>query len=143
MKRVLLMTILCIGIGGVTGCGSQKEQRDGEGKSDVVEVIYFHGSQRCSTCTSVEEITQNVLDEHFTGPLHEGKLCFREVDIIEQEDIAEEYDVVWSSLLLVDYNSAGEREIVDLTDIAFLNANTSPERLEAELFAQITKMLNN
>ena len=54
------------------------------------------------------------------------------------EDIANEYEVVWSSIILVDYDTNGERIIEDLTDVAFLNA----DKLSIELSNRIATMLN-
>ena len=139
MKKVLLVLALCVGIACLVGCNLQKKSSDGEGKRDVVEVLYFHGTQRCKSCVIAEQIVQRVLQEQFSGAIEQGKLRYRTIDIIEDEDIANEYEVVWSSLLLVDYNANGERVIEDLTDVAFLNA----DKLASELSNRITTMLNN
>lgn len=139
MKKVLLVLALCVGILSVAGCNSQKKSKEGEGKRDVVEVLYFHGTQRCKSCVIAEQIVQRVLQEQFSGAIEQGKLRYRTIDIIEDEDIANEYEVVWSSLLLVDYDADGERVIEDLTDVAFLNA----DKLASELSNRITTMLNN
>jgi hypothetical protein len=80
-----------------------------------------------------------VLAEQYTEAIEQGKLRYRTIDIINDEDIANEYEVVWSSLLLVDYDTNGERIIEDLTDVAFLNA----DRLSIELSNRIATMLNN
>lgn len=125
------------------GCSPKTAKRDGEGKRDVVEVLYFHGPQRCSTCTEVEELTMQLLGEQFSEPMQAGRLRFRTIDIVEQEDIADEYEVVWSSLLLADYDSEGHRVIEDLTDSAFLRVNTAPEELRAEIIERIHNLLNN
>ena len=143
MKKELLMVALCVGMVAMIGCTPKKAKSDGDGKSDVVEVLYFHGSQRCVTCMAVEELTKAVLEGQFSEQMQEDRLHFRTIDLIEQEEIANEYEVAWSSLLLVDYDSEGNRRIVDLTDTAFLNARTSPERLEDEITRQLTEMLNN
>jgi hypothetical protein len=82
---------------------------------------------------------QSVLAEQYTEAIEQGKLRYRTIDIINDEDIANEYEVVWSSLLLVDYDTNGERIIEDLTDVEFLNA----DRLSIELSNRIATMLNN
>lgn len=139
MKRILLMLTLCVGILSVAGCNSQKKSKDGEGKRDVVEVLYFHSAQRCKSCVVAEQIVQSVLQEQFSDAIEQGKLRYRTINIVEQEEIANEYEIVWSSLLLVDYDINGERVIEDLTDVAFLNS----DKLSNELSNRITTMLNN
>lgn len=139
MKKVLLVLALWVGIACLVGCNLQKKSRDGDGKRDVVEVLYFHGTQRCKSCVEAERIVQSVLAEQYTEAIEQGKLRYRTIDIIEDEDIANEYEVVWSSLILVDYDTNGERIIEDLTDVAFLNA----DKLSIELSNRIATMLNN
>ena len=139
MKRVLLMLTLCVGAACLAGCDAQNKSSDGDGKRDVVEVLYFHGTQRCKSCVEAERIVQSVLAEQYTEAIEQGKLRYRTINIVEQEEIANEYEIVWSSLLLVDYDANGERVIEDLTDIAFLNA----DKLSNELSNRITTMLNN
>jgi hypothetical protein len=121
--------------GGKTKSVAENQQT----KKDVVEVLYFHGTQRCKSCVEAERIVQSVLAEQYTEAIEQGKLRYRTIDIINDEDIANEYEVVWSSLLLVDYDTNGERIIEDLTDVAFLNA----DRLSIELSNRIVTMLNN
>ena len=139
MKRILLMLTLCVGAACLAGCDAQNKSSDGDGKRDVVEVLYFHGAQRCKSCVVAEQIVQSVLQEQFSDAIEQGKLRYRTINIVEQEEIANEYEIVWSSLLLVDYDANGERVIEDLTDIAFLNA----DKLSNELSNRITTMLNN
>lgn len=139
MKRVLLMLTLCVGGACLAGCDAQNKSSDGDGKRDVVEVLYFHGTQRCKSCVEAERIVQSVLAEQYTEAIEQGKLRYRTIDIINDEDIANEYEVVWSSLILVDYDTNGERIIEDLTDVAFLNA----DKLSIELSNRIAMMLNN
>ncbi len=139
MKRMLLMLTLCVGAACLAGCDAQNKSSDGDGKRDVVEVLFFHGTQRCKSCVEAERIVQSVLAEQYTEAIEQGKLRYRTIDIINDEDIANEYEVVWSSLLLVDYDTNGERIIEDLTDVAFLNA----DKLSIELSNRIATMLNN
>lgn len=75
--------------------------------------------------------------------MEQGRVCFRAIDLIEEEALADEYEVVWSSLLLVDYDAQGKKSVTDLTDFAFLNAKTAPERFREELSKHINRMVNN
>jgi hypothetical protein len=139
MKNVLLILTLCVGMVACSGGKTKSVAENQQTKKDVVEVLYFHGTQRCKSCVEAERIVQSVLAEQYTEAIEQGKLRYRTIDIINDEDIANEYEVVWSSLLLVDYDTNGERIIEDLTDVAFLNA----DRLSIELSNRIATMLNN
>ena len=46
-----------------------------------VEVLYFHGKQRCVTCKAIESCTREVIDEQFNAQVKEGKVRFRAIDI--------------------------------------------------------------
>jgi hypothetical protein len=139
MKNVLLILTLCVGMVACSGGKTKSVAENQQTKKDIVEVLYFHGTQRCKSCVEAERIVQSVLAEQYTEAIEQGKLRYRTIDIINDEDIANEYEVVWSSLLLVDYDTNGERIIEDLTDVAFLNA----DRLSIELSNRIATMLNN
>lgn len=38
-----------------------------------VEVLYFHGKQRCVTCKAIEKYTKEVINTHFASMMKKGK----------------------------------------------------------------------
>ncbi len=70
---------------------------------DGVEVLYFHGKQRCATCMAIEQGTREVMENELADAVGKGEVKFRVVDISleENEAIAEKYEVTWSSLFVV------------------------------------------
>jgi hypothetical protein len=106
-----------------------------ETNDSIINVLYFHGTQRCKTCIAVGGITKETIDSLYSG---NKKVVFTEVDTDKPEfsEITEKFQISWSSLII----SNGEKKI-DLTDFAFANALKSPELLRAELEKTIDSLL--
>ena len=143
MKNVLLMTALCMGMAACADGESKSLAANQQTKKDVVEVLYFHGTQRCATCMAIEKNTNALVESAYTEQLKSGKLVFRSVDIGKEGALAEKYEVSWSSLILVDYDKDGKESSTNLTEFAFGYARTAPNKFKAGLSEQISEMLNN
>ena len=143
MKKVLLILTLCVGMFACSGGKSKSVAENQQMKKDVVEVLYFHGTQRCTTCKAIERNSKELVETAYAEPLKSGKLVFRSVDITKEEALAERYEVSWSSLILVDYDKSGKESATNLTEFAFGNARTAPDKFKQGLSARITEMLNN
>ena len=143
MKNVLLILTLCVGMVACSGGKTKSVAENQQTKKDVVEVLYFHGAQRCATCMAIEKNTKELLEAAYAEQLKSGKLVFSSVDITKEEALAERYEVSWSSLILVDYDKSGKESATNLTEFAFGNARTAPDKFKQGLSARITEMLNN
>ena len=141
MKQMKHLLILLGVIIGLTACAAdpQKEQ---EPPKDGVEILYFHGKQRCATCQAIEEETKALIDSQFSDEVKSGKVRFRIVDITkaENEALADKYEITWSALVLVKYNN-GKETSENLTQFAFANARSNPALFKKELAAKINQML--
>ena len=105
-------------------------------RQNGVEVLSFHAKKRCPTCIAIEQLTREVVESEFATQLADSSLVLRVVDIAENEELADQYEITWSALLVNRYKDGK-----DLTRFAFANARTNPEKFKAELKAQIEKML--
>ena len=83
---------------------------------DYVEVLYFHGKQRCVTCIAIEKQTKAVIAENFAAQQKSGKVRYKEVDIStpEGKKLATKYKVSWSSLFVTKHKN-GKTTKHDLT----------------------------
>ena len=144
MKQELLMIALCVGM---VACGNGNAKNESKAekqmKKDVVEVLYFHGKQRCATCMAIEKNTKELMESTFAEKLKNGKLVFKSVDITQEETLADKYEVSWSSLIIVDYDKNGKEEATNMTEFAFGNARTNPDNFKKGVAEQISTMLNN
>ena len=74
---------------------------------DHVEVLYFHGKQRCATCIAIENNTLAVMKENLSEQVKKGEVVFKVIDISkkENEKSAEKYEVISWSLFVAGLKS--------------------------------------
>jgi len=143
MKRTLVLmmvSLILLAFGEKSNAVTVKEQ---SGKvKDFVEVLYFHGKQRCMTCRSIEQNTKELLESMFQRQMKEGKVVFRVIDISKKENarIAEKYEVTWSSLFLVQHKK-GKEKAENLTEFAFGHSRTQPEVFKKGLAEKVNQAL--
>lgn len=78
MKRIVLLLTL---MAGLISCGNKSENAI-QAKSPTknhVEVIYFHGKQRCATCMAIEKNTQEVVDAMFANEMNDDMALDRDI----------------------------------------------------------------
>ncbi len=140
MRKVLVILALCVGMvacsGGKRGSVAENQQT----KKDVVEVLYFHGAQSCASCKAIERTTEELLEE-YEEAIDRGELIYSKLDLIDNEERAEKYGVVWSSLLVIAYDNEGNEQVTDLTDHAYTDVMTDSERLKTRLRTTINNYL--
>ena len=143
MKQIFVL-MLCILT--MSACGQQTnaepamEQR--KQVNDYVEVIYFHGKQRCMTCRSIEKNVKDLLDAKFTQQMEQGKVVWRIIDISNRENakLVEKYEVSWSSLFVVQHVDSKEMA-EDLTEFAFNMSLKDADKFKSDLEAKINQIL--
>ncbi|MFV0545776.1 MAG: nitrophenyl compound nitroreductase subunit ArsF family protein [Bacteroides sp.] len=108
----------------------------------VVEVLYFHGKQRCVTCRSIEKLTQEVLAADFAKEVKSGRIKFKTIDIStsEGEALADTYQVSWSSLYLNLWKGQKETRN-DMTAFAFKHAKSNPAAFKKGIKEKLTTLL--
>ena len=140
MKKALLILTLCVGMvacsGGKRGGAAENQQT----RRNVVEVLFFHGAQSCASCKAIERTTEELLEE-FEDAIERGDILYSKLDIIDHEARAEKYGIIWSSLLVIDYDNEGNEQVTDLTDHAYTDVMTDSERLKTRLRTTINNYL--
>ena len=133
MKRFLIFTIACLSsIWGMAQIATDT----------YVEVLYFHGKQRCATCKAIDKHTKEVVNVDLAELVKNGKLRFKEIDIStpEGEKLAEKYRVSWSSLYVNKWEN-GKEERNDMTRFGFQNARSNTTVFKKELKQKINRLL--
>lgn len=132
MKRIFLLITLTISLISCGGGSQKKQEITKVQQTDVTEVIYFHGKQRCITCNAIEKLTKEVIDS-----LANEKVVMKIIDISQKENeaIADKYEVTWSSLIL---DRGGKIE--NLTEMGFGYAKNQPQVFKAKLVEGLTKI---
>lgn len=140
MKKLLAFLALVLGL---TSCGNSENSANAKSpEKDRVEVIYFHGKQRCATCMAIEENVKEVVNNSFANDVKSGKIVYRTVDISspEGEKIADKYEVTWSSLFVNKWKD-GKETRNNMTEFGFANARNNPEAFKAGLTEKIREFL--
>ena len=110
---------------------------------ELVEVIYFYGKKRCTTCNAIEKLSQEVVNDQFAKQVADGTVVYKAVDITtkEGEALADHFEVAWSSLFI--NKIEGRKESVNnMTKFAFANALNNPEEFKNGLTEKINSLLN-
>jgi hypothetical protein len=108
----------------------------------VVEVLYFHGPQRCKTCVALQKAAKELVEAKFAKELKSGRVKFREIDLSskEGEKLGDKYEITWSSLVVV--RKQGKKEkVADLTDDGFRYAVNNKAKIQSILQRKITEFL--
>ena len=134
MKHLLILLAVFIGL---AACVGESTGVTTEAPSDGVDVLYFHGRQRCLTCRAIEKEAKEVVDSLNNADVH-----FRVIDITapENQALTDRYEITWSSLVLVRYDD-GKETSENVTQFAFANARSNPAQFKKELAAKINQML--
>ena len=113
-----------------------------EKQSNRIEVLYFHGAQRCITCRAIEANTVALLDSLYSKEKKNGKIIFKVIDISkkENEQIADKYEVTWSSLFVNGWKDRKET-VNNLTEFSFSNARNAPDKFKEEIKSKIDELL--
>lgn len=148
MNKLILALAMCIGL---TACGNGNVKKNGtmnveqtasQEVNDHVEILYFHGKQRCATCMAIEKNAKEVIEAQFAEEIKNGTVVFKAIDISkpENEKIAEKYEVTWSSLFISKWID-GKETYENLTEYAFANARKNPDAFKSEINSKIRTAL--
>lgn len=140
MRKLLTIFVLMIGL--ISCVSRENTAAEKSPEKDRVEVIYFHGKQRCVTCMAIEKNTREVVNTLFANELKSGDVVFKTVDIStrEGEKIADKYEVTWSSLFVNKWKD-GQENRNNLTEFGFRNASNNPDGFKDGLADKIRQSL--
>lgn len=146
MKKTLFLFVLGFAL---LSCGGNAKQetaaqatQEAVAATDGVEVLYFHGKQRCATCIAIEKHAREAVEAAFADAVKRGEVTFRIIDISQPENqaLAEKYEVTWSSLFVVKHQG-GNETAENLTKFAFGNVRKLPDAFKDGVIAAVNKML--
>ena len=128
-------------------CGNSTEKKTETASTDVkqadrIEVLYFHGAQRCVTCKAIEANTKALLDSLYSNEIASGKIVYKIIDISQKENekVADKYEVTWSSLFVNRWKN-GTEEVNNMTEFGFANAKSDPDSFKNGIKSKIDEFL--
>ena len=131
----------------LVSCGNGSEKKTGENQaegvqSNRIEVLYFHGAQRCITCRAIETNTVALLDSLYSEEKAKGKIIYKVIDISKKENeaIADKYEVTWSSLFVNGWKD-GKENVNNMTEFGFSNAKNAPDKFKEGIKSKIDELL--
>ncbi|OQA86303.1 MAG: hypothetical protein BWY27_01172 [Bacteroidetes bacterium ADurb.Bin234] len=91
-----------------------------------VRVIYFHNTNRCHTCQSIEENVRKTIDLYFADQLKKGvvDLYVLNCELPENTKLANKYNAYGSTLLISRFKKGKEVKSIDLSNWAFEKIHT-------------------
>jgi len=107
-----------------------------------IEVMYFHGTNRCITCNAVESHAKTLLEEKYKNEIKNGTIKFVSYNIDEatSKTLVEKYEIAFSTLLIVRKLDKKESK-TDFTNTAFQYAKNNPTKYKELLKAEVDKNL--
>lgn len=108
-----------IALGTLVSCSSNKTQEE-----ESIEVLYFHFTQRCSTCFAIEAETSKDLENLQEKENKEYSFQSINIDDADTKELVKAYNIEGQTLLII----KGDK-IVNLTDLAFEYADYHPDKL--------------
>ena len=111
------------------------------GPADRVDVVYFHRTQRCYSCTYMEDAARYTVETYFADELASGKVTFQVFNVEEEQnaDIVEKYQASYLSLYINTVKD-GTDHIELVTDLYTLIGNDEAfvEALKSKIEKSIT-----
>ena len=107
-----------------------------------LQVYYFHITNRCHTCISIENELRKTLLTNFKNKLDSGIIRFASVncELPENEWLVKKYDAYGPTLALTKYRSGKELKKEDMTTWAFSKVH-SPDVFAKELSQKINELI--
>lgn len=138
MKRAVILFVALIAFiscgasNSVKGENSSAISETKSAESQIIEVLYLHGKQRCVTCKAIGSCAEEVVTEFANENVVMKTVDFSTVD---GEKIADKYEIASSSLIVV----KGD-QVEDLTTLGFQYAKNNPDQFKKSIKKTIQKM---
>lgn len=107
-----------------------------------LDVYYFHRTDRCATCLSIEENTKSTLDQYFAEELKNGTIRFYSIcyEGDTDKEAIEKYNADGPALYLTKIKK-GKETNKNLTDFAFDNSLHNSDKFKSGLRNKINELL--
>jgi len=111
------------------------------GPADRVDVVYFHRTQRCYSCTYMEDAARYTVETYFADQLASGKVAFQVFNVEDEQnaDVVEKYQSSYLSLYINTVKD-GTDHIELVTDLYTLIGNDEAfvETLKSKIEKSLT-----
>jgi len=110
-------------------------------KNLKVKVLYFHITNRCHTCFSIEAAVRKTINENFKNELNNGTidLYVLNCELPGNKSISEKYEAYGATLAITEMDGSKEKT-EDLTNFAFAKIHDESIFI-SELKAKISELI--
>lgn len=116
-KLLLALVLVSIGVAIGKEMGASQGEPMASTSSDPssvqverkVVVYYLHSSFRCVTCNAVESMADELMRTEFADDLKSGRLEWKPVDYLQDEELADRYNVGGNMIVVVRF--VGDKEV--------------------------------
>jgi hypothetical protein len=107
-----------------------------------LKLLYFHITDRCHACYTIEDKVRETVFEHFMAELEEGILDLHilNCELEENQNLVAKYDAYGATLAFSAYVNGVEQKPDDITNWAF-QRTLKPELFISELKEKIEKRI--
>jgi hypothetical protein len=142
MKRILVIALTLMACFAMNVNAQTKKKVAKAAPKTVVEVLYFHGKQRCPGCMAIGKYSKEAVYQSFAKQIKAGTVRYKEIDISTKdgEKIADRYHVTWSSFFINQWKNGKEKRN-DMTRYGFENARSNPQVFKAKVKSTIITLL--
>ena len=114
----------------LVSCGNGSKKKTGENQAEEIqtnriEVLYFHGAQRCITCRAIEANTVALLDSLYSKEKADGKIIYKVIDISK----------------FVNGWKDSKENVNNMTEFSFSNARNEPDKFKEGIKNKIDELL--
>lgn len=143
MKKTILVSLFILLFASIFGQKVADTIIANNQKNLKLRVYYFHITNRCHTCTSIEVNIRKTIFENFANELELGiiDLYIMNCEKPENQDLVKKYDAYGSTTVLCQYNNGKEGKSEDISNWAFQKVN-KPDEFISGLKQKITAILN-
>jgi hypothetical protein len=143
MRNLLVLGLLFF-FTGFSICSAQSKTNSGVKTVDALKlhVYYFHATNRCPTCLSIENNTKKVLETYYKKELESGVIKFSVLNSDDDENkaVCKKYEAFGSALHLVKIVKGKETD-TDMTNFAFSYSYNDPDKFLNGLKDKINELL--
>jgi len=107
-----------------------------------LKVLYFHITNRCNTCISIEKYVRQTIDSNFANQIELGiiDLYVMNCELPGNQDLVKKYEAYGATLAITPYINGKEGKTEDLSNWAFQKVH-KPEIFMEELKSKINESI--
>jgi len=142
MKKLAIISVLLIISFNIFAQKSNDTIISNNPQNLKLKVLYFHITNRCNTCFSIEKYVRQTIDSNFSNQLELGiiDLYIMNADLPGNKELVKKYEAYGATLAITPYINGKEGKSEDLSNWAFQKVH-KPEIFMEELKSKINESI--